>query len=132
MYQRIMKTGPLYMDVPLGYAYGADLNHYGIFYVAVSRSGLKIEAAIHRLDKGEIDLGLDSEGNPYFDHYDDEPGPTGVVEHRQSIDLSLDCPLSSGLTLSVAGSYTSVTNFGHVPGATDSLGMLRAGLQWAF
>lgn len=132
MYQRIMKTGPMYMDVPLGYTYGGDLNHYGIYYMAVSQSGLKVEAAAHRLDKGEIDLGLDSEGNPYFDHYSDAPGPTGVVEHRQSIDLSLDCPLSERLVLSVAGSYTWVSNFGHVQGATGSLGLLRAGLQWSF
>lgn len=130
MYQRIMKTGPMYMDVPLGYPYGGDLNHFGLYYSAVSRSGFSVQASISRLDKGEVNLGLDSGGNPYFDHYNDAGGPTGVVERRYIADLSLDCPLTSNLSLSVSGNYAWISDFRHVVGAAEGMGMVRVGVKW--
>lgn len=118
MYQRIMKTGPMYLDIPLGYPYGGDLNHYGIYCMMVNRSGFTVQAAYHRLDKGAVEFGLDKNGIPIFEDYDSDPGPTGVVEHRDTLELSATYPFSPDLSLSVRGNYCRLSNYGHVEGMT--------------
>lgn len=148
MYQRIiLQGGYAWVDVPLGFTYGSDLNHFGGYYTVVSKDGFQADLSYQHLDKGPIDLGaiqtsVDSNGDPvYTPVYYDQPGWTGItsgpwghgiVEQRDTIALSLEFPLPYSLTLDVAGSYTWINNFDHVEGSRSSLSMLTAGLCWSF
>lgn len=131
MYQRQVSDGGWpYMDIPLGFTYGGDLNHYGVYYMAVARSGLLVQASYQRLDKGEIQLGLDPSGTPYYAGRNDASGPTGVIEVHRTAELRFTYPLSPNLEAFGFGSYSWIANFGHQTGATGNLSLFMAGLRW--
>lgn len=137
MYQRIVTQGGWGgFDVPLGFAYGGDLNHYGVYYTVVNRDGLHVEAGYEHLDKGDIYLGLRPDGTPYFvdyNQYNEGPFREGtVVEQRDTISLSVAYPLPWNLELNVRGSYSWINNFGHVQDAKESIYMFTGGLKWSF
>lgn len=133
MYQRQIRNQDLYLDICLGYPYGGDLNHYGLYYVAVHKNGTQWQASYSHLDKGEIELGLDEAGQPYYVHYPEVPtGPSGIVERRDTIDLELTRPLPWDLSLRLVGSFSWIRNFQHQDGATETLGMFLAGVRWSY
>lgn len=133
MYQRQVRNQDLYLDICLGYPYGADLNHYGVYYIAVSKEGAQLQASYSHLDKGEIELGLAADGQPYYaDYLDVHTGPSGIVERRDTLDLELTYPVPYGLSLRVVGSFSWINNFQHQEGVKETLGMFLVGLNWAY
>lgn len=137
MYQRQIRNQDLYLDIPLGYLYGGDLNHYGLYYQAVNRNGFRLDLSYDHLDKGPIYLGLDELGNPYYSGYMDieNSGPYGhgIVEKRDTFRASLVYPLPwYGLELMANAQWGFIQNFQHVEGASESIGMLMIGVKWSY
>lgn len=147
MYQRYVQQGGWSgVDVPLGFTFGGDLNHYGLYYTVVDKKGMMAEINYQHLDKGPIDLGTiltttDGSGKPvYVPVYYDAPGwenvstlwDHGVVEKRDILAISLTYPLPYSLTLNLYGSYSWINNFNHVQDAKESLSLFSAGLKWSF
>lgn len=140
MYQRqILNGGHQYVDIPLGYAFGGDLNHYGGYYQAVNKEGLRLEVSYDHLDKGPIELGMiDSGGIPiYYDHpgwsgITTGPWGHGIVEQRDTVAVSLSLPLPYGLELLTSGQYTWIDNFGHQDGVRETLSIFQVGLRWNY
>lgn len=132
MYQRQIRQGNLFVDIPLGYPYGGDLDHYGAYFVAVDPDGLKMEFACHHLAKGEVEFGIGEDGLPTYEHYKTDSNPSGVFELRDTIQFAADYPLPWNLDLRAAGQYSFIRNLGHVQGRSGALGMLLIGLRWTF
>ncbi len=130
MYQRVAGRSHYY-DVPLGYAYGGDLIHYGLMYRVISSGGLEIEIRLHRLHKGEKGMGLDEDGASYYTGSKKYLfWPSGTVELRNSVDLSVAVPLSGRLRFSCTGYYSYIQAFEHRRGRDVNLLIGQIGIGW--
>lgn len=140
MYQRqILNGGSSFVDVPLAFPYGGDLNHYGFYYNVIDRNGFSVQASYDHLDKGPIELGMiDSTGNPIYYNHPDWLGITtgpfghGTVEQRDSVSLSLAYPLPYSLTFLTSGQYTWIHNYQHQEGVSETISFFTVGLRWSY
>lgn len=140
MYQRIVRLGGgHYSDVPLGFLYGGDLNHYGAYYSVVRKDGMKIEAGYDHLDKGPIDLAKQDSGgipiyydNPAYEGITSGPFGHGPVEQKDTLSLSITYPLPWNLEALGSVSYGWINNFGHVEGVKETLSVVQLGIRWRF
>ncbi|MBN1500637.1 MAG: hypothetical protein JW982_10795 [Spirochaetes bacterium] len=112
MYQRIAGQ-TYYYDVPLGYAYGGDLIHYGLKYEVFAESGFSFSVEVNQLLKGEKRMGLDEEtGKTYYDGTAGYRGfPTGTIERTSSVKTKLNIPFYTRYTFQTSVYYSYIENF---------------------
>ena len=131
-----------YMDFCMGYTYGPDLDHYGIYYRTLSKSGVQASLSYFHMVQGEVELGAcndpdctDATPHPWYSHNDDlQPvnGHIGTVEIYNTISLNLLWPFWRSFSVIASGSYSHVQNYNHIAGETGNLYTGLIGLQYRF
>jgi hypothetical protein len=144
MYQRHLINGSQGTDWPLGFAYGPDARHLGLFADASLESGAHAEIGYEYLDKGPIYMGLmDANGNPIYYDYDVSTAITNrsttlaAVEARprqlsHGLSLKATWPLPYGLEANAAIQYWNHTNFRNVAGDSRQFFLYSAGVRWKY
>ena len=134
MYQRQIQR-EIKFDVPLGYSLGGDLEQASLIYTAVSKDGIKLNLALSRLHKGEINFklmnpGTDDAQMPYAASRNKYKGrPVGVVEKWSYADLSLDLPITERIAINAMAYYAYIQNFGHTSGEIKHLTFFSLGIS---
>jgi hypothetical protein len=135
LYQR-QKRRVIAFDLPLGYSYGGDLDHFSFIYTVISRDRLSLDLRLHHLAKGEVNFGLNESGLPYYTVADSSYlyRPSGIVERWNSADILLTMKCGSFIELESYIHYSRISNFGHIKGETEELMVfaLAAGLVTDF
>lgn len=132
MYQRQKRQG-ITLDIPIGFAYGGDLNHFGVYYSALSRGGIQVDLGYEHLDKGQVPLGLEEDGTPAYEHrLEFNDGPSGIVETHNALSLAVTYPLAEHWELSGSIYFSRIGNFQHVTGQRATLVMFQIGLGWVY
>lgn len=127
--------GDWYMDFPLGYAYGADLDHYGVYAQMISPSGAHASVSYSHMIQGQAELGAYDADQPWYDQNDRIPltgGHVGVVEISDTVSLSVKYPLWRSFSLTASGSYSFLRNASHVPDAVGSQYAWMVGLEYQY
>lgn len=126
-------AGDWYMDVPLGYAFGSDLDHYGAYLRALSRKGLECSLSYYHMVQGEVELGP-CDGTQMWYNLNDQVtldnGHVGIPELHDSVGLSVSWAAARNLSVVGTGQYVWIRNFEHSPGAFGSLYMIAVGLEY--
>lgn len=139
MYQRqVLPGGYRSMDIPLGFDYGPDVDHAGVWAALSGPTGARAELSYEFVVKGPIYMGMiDSNGYPIYYDYDKYAG-TGALaeilaqpdEYRHIFSLTGEQPLSPTLKATLSASLALYLNYGNVSGAAATLWMVYAGLTW--
>lgn len=126
-------AGDWYMDQPLGYAFGSDLDHFGTYLRAVSRSGLDCRLSYYHMVQGEVELGAYDGTQSWYNLNDQvslNNGHVGTPELYDSIGLSLSWAATKNLSVVGTGQYTWIRNFEHNPGAFGTLYLIAVGVEY--
>ncbi|MFW6366547.1 MAG: hypothetical protein ACOC2H_08775 [Spirochaetota bacterium] len=110
MYQRQMRRESRY-DIPLGYAYGGDCEHVGLYYTALAEDGFILNLSIQRLHKGEVRFQMKDGEMPYADAYKYQGRPSGVVEMWSTVEGSSTIPFNDMIDIDLKGHYSFIENF---------------------
>lgn len=131
-----------YMDFCMGYTYGPDLDHYGVYYRTLSKAGVQASLSYFHMIQGEVELGAcndpdctDATPHPWYSHNDDlQPvdGHIGTVEIYNTVSLDLLWPVWRSFSVIASGSYSHVQNYSHIAGETGNLYTALIGLQYRF
>ncbi|MCX7028354.1 MAG: hypothetical protein NT061_12925 [Spirochaetes bacterium] len=143
MYQRHI-IGPSWgTDWPLGFAYGPDANHVGVYAKASLKTGASLELDYEYLQKGPIYMGMtDANGNPIYYDYDTRTDITrssslAAIEAlpdqlSHGVTLRAAWPLSWGLEVNAALQYWNHTNYRNVAGDSRQFFLYSGGLRWKY
>jgi len=143
MYDRHI-IGPSWTtDWPLGFAYGPDAQHVGVFTKASLKSGASLEVDYEYLQKGPIYMGMmDGNGNPIYYDYDtrtDITRTTSLAAIRTQPDqlshcitLKLAWPLPKGFEVSGTLQYWIHSNYRNVAGDSRQFLLYSAGVRWKY
>lgn len=130
-------TNDWYMDVPMGYAYGPDCDQFGVYYRAVTRTGLQATLSYSHLVQGEAELAPYDEDptTTWYDMNDKIPltnGHVGIAETYNIAGLSVHYPVWIGFSVVANGNFAWVQNYGHITGAKGLVYIWGAGVEYAF
>jgi hypothetical protein len=146
MYQRHLINGSQGTDWPLGFAYGPDARHLGIFVNASLPTGAKAEIGYEYLMKGPIYMGMtDAVGNPvYYDYgrtdWTDNAAPSTTLAAIQAlpdqlshgISLKATWPLPLGFEVYGRLQYWDHTNFRNLAGNSKQFLLVSTGAVWKY
>lgn len=144
MYQR-HQTGPSWAtDWPLGFTYGPDARHVGLFASASMENGAALELSYEYLAKGPIYMGMtDADGDPIYYDYDDRDDYTtrdtslsairakpDQLSHGASLKASW--PLGKGFDVVATFQYWHHSNYRNAAGDTRQFYLYSAGVRWTY
>ncbi len=110
MYQRQVRRDAIY-DIPLGYSFGGDCEHFSLLYTLVDSSGLYASLSLQRLHKGEINFEIKEDGSmPYESAYKYQARPSGTVEKWSTVEGKLVYPINDMMTIRTNGHYSYIEN----------------------
>lgn len=131
-----------YMDFCMGYNYGPDLDHYGVYYRTISKSGVQASLSYFHMIQGEVELGAcndpdctDTTPHPWYSHNDEllpVNGHIGTVEIYNTVSLNVLWPVWKSFSVIACGSYSHVQNYNHITGETGNLYTALIGIQYRF
>lgn len=122
-----------YMDIPLGYTFGSDLDHYGAYFRLISKGGALTDVSYFHMIQGEPILGPYDDSQSWYNMNDRLPvvnGHVGVTEIYDCVGIRLQYPLGPSFSVIASGNYAFIRNFGHEPGATGRMYTVLVGLQY--
>jgi hypothetical protein len=143
MYQRHLINGSQGTDWPLGFTWGPDSSHIGIFANASLASGANLELGYEYLVKGPIYMGMmDGNGNPVYYDYDMR---TDIIkdstlatirarpdQHSHGISLKVMYPLPRRFEANASLQYWNHTNFMNVANAARQFFLGSVGVRWKY
>lgn len=143
MYDRHIQGPSWATDWPLGFAYGPDANHLGIFASASLPSGATAELSYEYLVKGPIYMGMmDANGNPIYYDYDtrtDITQSTTLAAIRALPDQLSHCvtlkgtwPLPKGFEVNASIQYWNHANYRNVAGNSQQFLLYSGGVLWRY
>lgn len=144
MYQRQVRRR-VYIDIPLGFTDGGDLNHFGGYYTLIAKSGFELTVSYQRLDKGQVQLGLVNPTEPlpaaapetapipwYSYSHDFNSAPSGIVEHHDIFEISAAYPIMEHFDVTMKGHYSNIRNFQNQKGNDTYILMYYIGIGWRY
>jgi hypothetical protein len=151
MYQRqVLPGGSVGIDVPLGFDYGPDVDHFGAWAGIGTPRGAKAELRYELVYKGPIRFGMvrlvdniktddtAPEYIPVYYDYDDYAGSGALAailarpdEIRNIVSLSGVLPLGGGFEAIAAVSLGFYRNYGNQAGESERLVLVYAGMKWS-
>jgi len=143
MYDRHIQGPSWATDWPLGFAYGPDAKHLGIFVNASLPTGTNVELGYEYLIKGPIYMGMmDSNGNPIYYDYDvrtDITRSTSLAaiqalpdQLSHCVSLKATWPLPKGFELNGSIQYWNHTNYRNVAGDSKQFFLYSGGARWKY
>ncbi len=152
--RQILPPGFRFIDVPLGYPWGGDLDQVGVSWTLTGKRGLRVTAAVEEMWRGPIRLGAlttnvltDDAGEPVTDsfgqpvqvplYYDlDTHAGAGALaavlasprEQRTTASLRTELPLLEHLTLLTTVFLSHAEHADNVNGAVATRILLHGGL----
>jgi hypothetical protein len=143
MYQR-HQTGPSWgTDWPLGFTYGPDARHVGLFAQASFSNGANVELSYEYLEKGPIYMGMtDADGDPIYYDYDDRTDNTkdsSLAAIRalpdqlsHAITVKVSYPLPKGFEVLGTLQYWNHSNYRNASGDSRQFFLYSAGVRWKY
>lgn len=132
MYQRQVRRVATY-DVPLGYSYGGDCEHFSLSYTAVNSAGLLVELSLQRLHKGGVNFDIREDGTmPYDDASKYQGRPSGTVERWSTLTGSATIPLNDNTNILCNSQYSYIENLQNEKGRNKHLVYLASGVEFIF
>jgi hypothetical protein len=144
MYQR-HQTGPSWVtDWPLGFTYGPDASHAGLFAAASLENGATLELSYEYLAKGPIYMGMtDADGDPIYYDYDDRDDYStrdtslAIIRARpdqlsHGLKLTAAWPLGKGFDVLGTFQFWNHSNYRNVLGDTRQFYLYSAGVRWKY
>jgi hypothetical protein len=132
MYQRQVRRVATY-DVPLGYSFGGDVEHFSLFYTLLNSDGFYIQSSIQRMDKGEIYFQLNDDNEmPYSNASKYQGRPSGTVEHWTTFETTAEIPIQNSLLFNALLHYSFIENFNHTKNRSAYLGYFSSGISFEF
>jgi len=153
MYQRqMLPGGHSGIDVPLGYDYGPDVDHFGAWVGLKGARGARAELSYELVFKGPIRLGMyrriDNlktttstalEYIPVYYDYDDYAGEGKLAEIlakpdeiRNIVSLSGALPVGGGFEAITSVSLGFYENYGNAKGVSEQLVLIYAGVTYTY
>jgi hypothetical protein len=143
MYDRHIQGPSWATDWPLGFAYGPDAKHLGIFVNASLASGANLELGYQYLIKGPIYMGMmDADGDPIYYDYDtrtDNTKDTSLAAIMALPDQLSHCvslkgamPLPKGFEVNTSLEYWIHSNYRNVTGNSQQFFLYSLGGKWKF
>ncbi|HEY9054970.1 MAG TPA: hypothetical protein VIO60_09145, partial [Rectinemataceae bacterium] len=143
MYNRHIQGPSWATDWPLGFAYGPDAKHLGLYLNASLPTGANLEFGYEYLIKGPIYMGMmDADGDPIYYDYDtrtDNTKDTSLAAIRalpdqlsHKISLKGEWPLGKGFEANIVLEYWIHSNYRNVAGDSRQFFLYSAGLGWKF
>ncbi len=143
MYQRHLINGSQGTDWPLGFTWGPDANHFGLFANASLESGASVELGYEYLSKGPIYLGMmDADGDPVYYDYDwrtDNTKDTSLAAIRalpdqssHGVTLKATMPLPRRFEANASLQYWHHTDYRNTSGDTRNFILASAGVLWRY
>ncbi|HWR12389.1 MAG TPA: hypothetical protein VN445_11235 [Rectinemataceae bacterium] len=142
MYQRHMLSGGYSgTDWPLGFAYGPDARHLGLYLDASLPSGLRFELGYEYLEKGPIYMGMtyyDGASGTYLPiYYDADPSVLDDIlaepdQLSHGFSLSVTLPLPMGFTFDVRTQVWLHDNYQNIENNGKQVLLYSAGVQWRY
>jgi hypothetical protein len=143
LYQRHLINGSQGTDWPLGFTYGPDAKHLGLFVNASLPSGANAELGYEFLMKGPIYMGMmDADGDPIYYDYDSRTDNTkdtslAAIEARpdqlsHGVSLKATWPFPWGFEAYGKLQYWNHTNFRNAAGDTRNAFLYSLGATWRY
>ncbi len=145
MYQRHLINGSQGTDWPLGFAYGPDAKHLGIYVNASLPTGANVELGYEYLAKGPIYMGMtDANGNPIYYDYDfatsnlyTKSTTLAAIQAQpdqlsHGISLKATWPIAKGFETYARLQYWNHTNYRNVLASSKDFFLYSAGVLWKF